>query len=153
MRILALTLVAAISGCGHVSLNQAIVGHNVFRQMLLDASDAYSAVYIAISSQTAPAEYDKKMKPYDDVGYALRAAQQAEVTLNVVLAQCVSANDETCDGARIGFACAASALDLLSTSYGQIRGGASLYAATAIAKAQLTELASGATCEVSHGNL
>jgi hypothetical protein len=141
-----------LTGCAHVSIDSAVTAHNVFRQMLLDASDSYTTMYRAASAQEiATAETADKaeasLKPYDDIVSALRICQAAEQTLHAALEQCMASNDETCDGARLGFACAASALDLLSNSYGQVRGGATLYAATAVAKAQLLELANGATCE------
>jgi hypothetical protein len=152
MKTFCAAVVLLLSGCAHVSLDQAVTAHNVFRQMLLDASDSYSTMYRAAAEQAlANAETADKaaasMKPYDAIVAALRAAQAAEQTLHVELEQCVAWNDENCDSARLGFACAATALDLLSTSYGQVSGGAYLYAATAVAKAQLTELAHGATCE------
>jgi hypothetical protein len=140
---------AVASGCGHVAIDQAITAHNVFRQMLLDASDSYKTMYGAAANKAmsgSDTEYETQMKPYDEIVSALRDCQAAEQTLRAILATCVSSGDETCDGSKIGFACAATALDSLSTSYGQIRGGAALYAATAIAKAQLTELANGAPC-------
>ena len=145
----------ALVGCGHLSLGQAITAHNVFSQMVADASDAYSPLYGAAAAahmgQDDP-EYYKAMLPYDDVVAALRACREAEITLNNVLAQCIAGGDGICDDSRVGFACAASALDLLSTSYGQIKGGAPLYAATAVAKTQLTELANGATCGAPYGS-
>ena len=154
MRVVFLALLLA--GCGHLSLDNAVTAHNVFRQVLVDASDSYKTIYGAAAAsfmnEKQDADYYAAMKPYDEVVVALRSCQQAEQVLHGILEQCVASGDGTCDLARTGFACAASALDSLSSSYGQVRGGAPLYAATAIAKAQLLELANGATCEVTHGS-
>ena len=153
----AITLLVFAGCAGHLSLAQAITAHNLFSRLLSDASDAYTPLYATVAAAElgkpqADADYYKAMKPYDDVVYALRACQEAENAVNGLLAQCVAAGDGDCSAARTGFACAASALDLLSTSYGQIKGGAPLYAATAVAKAQLIELANGATCEASYAS-
>jgi ribosomal protein L18 len=147
MRWLAVLL---LCGCSHVRLDTAITAHNVFRQVVSDASDGYVALYGAAANNAmskGEADYDAAMKPYNAVVTALHVAKEAENVLHNVLDHCIAENDAKCDGSRIGFACAAAALDSLSNSYGQIRGGAPLYAATAVAKAQLLDLADGASCK------
>lgn len=147
MRLLLITL---LCGCSHIQLDTSITAHNVFRQIVTDASDGYAVLYgEAANSAMSKGEPDYRdaMKPYDEVVASLRLAKEAENVLHNVLEHCVADGDDKCDGARIGFACAAAALDSLSTSYGQIRGGAPLYAATAVAKAQLLDLAAGASCK------
>jgi len=155
MRTLLVAALLLMTGCAHLYLAQSVPVHNVFRQVIVDAADVFKPLYeaaVAENAEKPTAEATKAQEPYDAIVYALRACQEAENVLHGALAQCMASSDETCDVSRTGFACAAAALDLLSLSYGQIRGGAPLYAAAAIAKAQLTELANGATCEASYAS-
>lgn len=146
---LAMFALGLLAGCGHVSLDRVVTAHNIFRQVLITASDSYAVLYgenAAARMGESESDYAAAMKPYDAVVSAMRGCQTAERLLHDALEQCVAANDERCDVAKTGLACAAAALDTLSDSYGQIRGGASLYAAAAIAKAELLTLADGASC-------
>jgi len=145
---LALTLLTA---CSHVPLDRAVVGHNIFRQVLVEASavfaPAYEIAHAEAIQREKEADYVRDMAPYNGVVSALRDGKEAEQILHDALNVCIAKNDVTCDLARLGFACAASSLDLISESYGQVRGGATLYAAAAIAEVQLRELAQDMKCE------
>jgi hypothetical protein len=139
-----------LTGCSHIPLDKAITTHNIFKQVLVQASDAYSPIYAAAANAALQhdeeADYLRDMAPYDRIVSALRDGKEAQQIIHGALSKCIANNDDRCDLARVGFACAANALDLLSESYGQVRGGATLYAATAIARTQLQELAQGMEC-------
>lgn len=141
-----------LTGCGHVPLDNAITAHNVYRRMLIEASDAFTPIYAAAASgamhNEEDVDYEREMEPYNGVVRALRTGQEAEQVIHVALEHCIAMNDGSCDLASIGFACAATALDLLSDSFGQVKGGAPLFAAAAVLETQLRELAHGAACEV-----
>jgi len=139
-----------LTSCGHVPLDRAITAHNIYKQMLVQASDAFTPIYAAAAATAMhheqEADYVREMEPYNGIVGALRDGKEAEQLLHDALNQCIARNDDKCDLARLGFACAATALDSLSVSYGQVKGGASLYAATAVAKATLQELAQDMEC-------
>lgn len=150
-RQLAVTALAFLTGCAHVRLDDAILAHNVYRRVLIEASDAFAPLYGAASSAAMSkpdAEYEAALKPYNGVARALDSGKHAEVAINFALKQCIADNDEQCDLARTGFACAATALEQLWHSYGQIPGGTSLYAVAAVAEQQLRALADGQPCQM-----
>jgi hypothetical protein len=151
MRPLQAIAITFLMGCGHVQIDRAVSAHNIYRRMLVEASDAFTPIYAAAASgamhNEEEVDYEREMEPYNGVVRALRSGQEAEQVIHVALEHCIAMNDGTCDLAGIGFACAATALDLLSESFGQVQGGASLFAASAVLEMQLRELASGAACE------
>jgi hypothetical protein len=147
-RIVALALVTS---CAHVPTSDAVTAHNVYRRVLVEASDAFAPLYGAASAKSmakGDADYEVALKPYNGVVRALDAGRHAEIAINVALTQCIAAGDEDCDIAKVGFACAVLALDDLWRSYGQIPGGVTFYAATAVTASQLRLLAGDAQCVV-----
>lgn len=152
MRPLQAIALVFLTSCGHVRLDSAITAHNVYRRMLVEASDAFTPIYASAASgamhNAEDVDYEREMEPYNGVVRALRSGQEAEQVLHVALEHCIATNDGSCNLAAVGFACAASALDLLSDSFGQVKGGSALFAAAAVLETQLRELADGAACEV-----
>lgn len=152
MRPLHAIAVAFLTGCGTLSTNEAINAHNVYRQLLVEASANFTPVHSAAHTLAMrhenEADYVSEMEPYNGVVMALRTGKEAEQIIHDALAQCIARDEDTCSGVRIGFACAANALDMLSDSYGQVPGGTALYAAAAVAEQQLRTLADNVTCPV-----
>ena len=150
MRIAVLLTLAALSGCGHVRLDEAVTAHNVYRLLLLEADGSFAPFYGSAHVDHAAlpdAEYESAMEPYNVVGRALVVGKQAEQALHGALERCQAASDDECDLSRSAFACAADALASISHAYGQVQGGVALYAASAVAETQLRTLAAGAACE------
>lgn len=142
-----------LTGCGTVRLDDAISAHNVYRQLLVEADSNFTPIHRAAHSiairHENEADYAKEMEPYNGVVMALRTGKEAEQIIHDALSQCIASNEETCGAVRVGFACAASALSMLSESYGQVPGGTAMYAAAAVAEQQLRTLADNARCPVS----
>lgn len=143
---------AFLTGCGTLSTNEAISAHNVYRQLLIEASSNFSPVHSAAHTlamrHEKEADYVREMAPYNGVVQALRAGKEAEQAIHDALSQCIARDEESCGAVRVGFACAASALSTLSESYGQVPGGSAMFAAAAVAEQQLRTLADNASCPV-----
>lgn len=146
-----LAALALVTACAHVPTSEAVTAHNVYRRVLVEASDAFAPLYgaaAATSMAKSDAGYEAALKPYNGVVRALDAGRHAEIAINVALTQCLAAGDDDCDIAKVGFACAVLALDELWRSYGQIPGGVTFYAAAAMSASQLRMLAGDAQCVV-----
>jgi len=144
-----LAALALLTACSHVPIDEAVTAHNVYRRVLVDASDAFAPLYGAVSAEhmgRADADYEAALKPYNGVARALDAGRHAELALNVALSQCLAAGSDSCDAAQAGFACAVKALEDLWRSYGQIPGGVPFYAAAAVTASQLRMLAGDKHC-------
>lgn len=141
-----------LTGCGTLRTDEAISAHNVYRRLLVEASSNYAPIHSAAHTLAMRHEHEvdylREMEPYNGVAKALQSGKEAEQAIHDAISQCIEREDETCDAVRVGFACAASALDLLSESYGQVPGGSALYAAAAVAEQHLRVLADNANCPV-----
>lgn len=146
-----LSIVALATACSHVPIEDAVLGHNVYRRVLVEASDGFAPLYGAVSAASMSqddATYEDKLRPYNGVVRALEAGRHAEIALNTAITACLASGDDSCDTAQVGFACAVHALDELWRSYGQIPGGVTFYSAAAVTASQLRMLAGDARCEV-----
>lgn len=132
---------------------QAVDVHNVFRQVVIDADQAYAPFYkqamasadIAYPDDTAA--YQAQLLPYTDMRVGLTLAKQAEQEIFVMLSQWKA----TADGAGVlpqTFACAADAVSKLTFAAGKLPGGSPFYAALFAVGVQLRSMAGSTSCPV-----
>jgi hypothetical protein len=148
----ALGLAVCVAACASApNLEQAIAVHNTMRQVVLDADQAFAAVYSTIEPAVAAetpndaAAYDKAIAPYKTVLSALTAAKQAENTLYLALSQWQVGKLDA-GLVKAAYACAADAMRALSNASGSLPAGGALYAASFATQAGLREFADGASC-------